>query len=302
MPARMIDPAAVAASFRAQLRSELAALPSRLTLWGLLAEGDAPSATYAAYTQRGCEDVGMGFALRSVRPDTAARVVREASDDPQVHGILVYYPIGGPDSDNWLREIVDPRKDIEGLHSFWARCLYENRRYTDAAHTRRAILPSTPLAILKLLEEAGVSQRAQARPLEGVRACIFNRSKVVGHPLAAMMANDGAEVTSFDVEGPLRFSPGEGNDAHRTQHTETTRREALAQADVVITGVPSRSFSLVRAAEIKPGAVCLNFSTLRNFDPDVIDKAGVFVPRVGPMTVTMALRNTLRLYKDAQRL
>lgn len=297
----MIDPAAVAASFRAQLRSELALLPVRLTLWGLLAEGDAPSATYAAYTQRGCDDVGMGFALRPVRPDTAARIVREASDDPAVHGILVYYPIGGPDSDHWLREIVDPRKDVEGLHSFWARCLYENRRYTDAARTRRAILPSTPLAVLKLLEAAGLSRAQQARPLDGVRACIFNRSKVVGHPLAAMMANDGAEVTSFDVDGPLRFVPGEGGDAHRTHHQAITRQEALASADVVITGVPSREFSLVRAAEIKPGAVCVNFSTLRNFDPDVLDKAGVFVPRVGPMTVTMALRNTLRLFQDAQR-
>jgi 5,10-methylene-tetrahydrofolate dehydrogenase/methenyl tetrahydrofolate cyclohydrolase len=70
---------------------------------------------------------------------------------------------------------------------------------------------------------------------------------------------------------------------------------------VIITGVPSRSFPLIGAAEIKPGAICLNFSTLRNFAPDVLDTASVFVPRVGPMTVTMALRNTLRLYKHRAR-
>ena len=77
-----------------------------------------------------------------------------------------------------------------------------------------------------------------------------------------------------------------------------SRQEALAQSDIVITGVPSREFPLVTAKEIKQGALCINFSTLKNFSDDVMGKAGTFVPRVGPMTVTMALRNTLRLYNN----
>ncbi|MEY4514243.1 MAG: Methylenetetrahydrofolate dehydrogenase [Pseudomonadota bacterium] len=297
MPARLVDPATVAASFRAQLRDEVAALGRPLTLLGLLAEGDAPSATYAEYTRKGCDDVGIRFELHKVLHDDAERAVRQASADPEVHGILVYYPIGGSERDRWLRELVDPRKDIEGLHSFWARCLYENRRYVDSAHRLQAVLPSTPLAILKLLDEAGASNAEAARPLDGVTACVFNRSEVVGYPLAAMMANDGAEVYSFDVDGPKLFVPGEGDDAHRTRATFITRKDALARSSVVITGVPSRSFPLIGKDELKPGAICLNFSTLRNFAPDVVDQASVFVPRVGPMTVTMALRNTVRLYK-----
>jgi len=300
MSARMIDPAAVAASFRAQLREELAELPERLTLLGLLAEGHGPSATYAEYTRKGCAEVGMDFRLERVRPEHAEQAVRRASADEAVHGVLVYYPIAGGEDDDWLRELVDPRKDLEGLHSFWARCLYENRRFLDAGRTRRAILPSTPLAILKLLEAAGVTDAARARPLDGVRACVFNRSKVVGHPLAAMMANDGARVTSFDVDGSLAFEPGEELDPHHTHRTTVTRADALATADVVITGVPSRAFPCVRKDEIKAGATCLNFSTLRNFEPDIVERAGVFVPRVGPMTVTMALRNTVRLYKQTR--
>lgn len=301
MSARVIDPAAVAVAFREQLRAEVAALPTQLTLAGFLAEGDAPSATYASYTQRGCEDVGIHFALHAIRPGEAEAVIRAAGADPMVHGILVYYPIAGREADGWLRELVDPRKDIEGLHSFWARCLYENRRYVDAEHRKKAILPCTPLAILKLLDEAGAS-RSDEQPLAGVRACIFNRSEVVGNPLAAMMANDGAEVVSFDIDGPQLFVPGEFRGAHVVRSTKLTRAEALAQADVVVTGVPSRQFPLVSRAEIKEGAVCLNFSTLRNFDEDVIEKASVFVPRVGPMTVTMALRNTVRLYRNVNAL
>lgn len=301
MSARLIDPSVIAASFRTQLRDEVAGIRQPLTLLGLLAEGDAPSATYAAYTQKGCDDVGIRFVLRHVKAHEAEQAIREANAADDVHGMLVYYPIAG-ERDRWLRELVDPRKDIEGLHSFWARCLYENRRYVDAQHSLQAILPSTPLAILKLLDEAGASRPGATRPLEGVTACIFNRSEVVGYPLAAMMANDGAEVFSFDIDGPKLFAPGQDDDAHRTRATMISRHDALARADVVITGVPSRSFPLITAAELRDGAICLNFSTLRNFRDDVRERASVFVPRVGPMTVTMALRNTVRLYKHGERM
>jgi methylenetetrahydrofolate dehydrogenase (NADP+)/methenyltetrahydrofolate cyclohydrolase len=107
-----------------------------------------------------------------------------------------------------------------------------------------------------------------------------------------MLAHDGAEVYSFDVDGPLLFTE------QQVLETDVTRGEALERADVVITGVPSRSFKLVEAEEIKPGAICLNFSTLKNFHDDIRERASVFIPRVGPMTVTMALRNTLRLYRN----
>jgi methylenetetrahydrofolate dehydrogenase (NADP+)/methenyltetrahydrofolate cyclohydrolase len=204
--------------------------------------------------------------------------------------------VSGQEDDRWLREIVDPRKDVEGLHSFWAHCLYENRRFVDGARTKRAILPCTPLAVLKLLEESGVHNGQAERPLAGLKACVFNRSPVVGYPLAAMLANDGAEVVSFDIDGPVLFAPAETT--YQVRSIDIDRARALAQADIVITGVPSRDFRLISASEIKPGATCVNFSTLRNFADDVVERARAFVPRVGPMTVTMALRNALRLYQS----
>ncbi len=294
MPARLLDPAALAASFRAELRAEVTALPEPVTLLGLLPVGHAPSETYAAYTRAGCDSVGIRFQLRTVTPDDVEVVVREAGQDPDLHGILVYYPVGARDADRWLRELVDPRKDVEGLHSFGARCLSENRRFLDDEHRRKAILPCTPLAIVKLLEAAGAGGAAGPRPLQGVKGGVVNRSEIVGLPLAAMLANDGAEVVSFDLEGERLFQPDE--DGHQSHTVGVSRAEALAQADVVVTGVPSRDFRLVEARELREGAICLNFSTLRNFADDVVERAGVFVPRVGPMTVTMALRNTLRLY------
>lgn len=298
--ARLLDPAEVAARFRAEIREQVAALGEPLTLVGFLSADHGPSATYAEYTRKGCEDVGVRFDLRHVRRLDAENAVLAANVDPRVHGILVYYPIFGTQQDGYLRDLVDAAKDVEGLHSFWARCLYSNRRFLDDAKTKKAILPCTPLAILKLLDAAGASKIGDVRPLAGKRACVFNRSEVVGRPLASMLANDGAEVVSFDVDGPQLFLPAREEHAHVVEETTIDRATALAQADIVITGVPSREFPLVRAAEIRAGSICLNFSTMKNFADDVTEKAGVFCPRVGPMTVTMALRNTLRLHRSAR--
>ncbi|HZI16229.1 MAG TPA: bifunctional methylenetetrahydrofolate dehydrogenase/methenyltetrahydrofolate cyclohydrolase [Myxococcus sp.] len=301
MTARIVDPTAEAAGFRAELRAEVAALPEPLVLAGILTADEGPSHTYAEYTRRGCADVGVRFELRRVQRLEAEDAVRAANEDPGIHGIFVFYPIFGTGQDRYLRDLVRPEKDVEGLNTFWIRCLHENRRFLDEARTKKAILPCTPLAILKLLDAAGALAGQPPRPLAGKRVCIFNRSEVVGRPLASMLSNDGAEVTSFDVDGPQLFLPDVAAGAHRVEEARVGRAEAIATADIVVTGVPSREFPLVSAAELKPGAVCLNFSTLKNFHEDVVEKAGVFIPRVGPMTVTMALRNTLRLYRNARR-
>lgn len=295
----IIDPNEVARALRDELRVEIAKLPERLRLVGFLATEHGPSRTYAEYTQRGCEDVGVQFELREVPRLDVEPAIEAANRDPSVHGILIYYPVFGTQQDLYLRDVVDQNKDVEGLHSFWAYCLYRNRRFHDVAQTKKAILPCTPLAILKLLGAAGALDARGELPLAGRRITVFNRSEVVGRPLAAMLANDGAEVTSFDIDGAQLFVSGAAGQGHAVLETTRDRAAALADADIVITGVPSREFPRIRAEEIREGIIALNFSTRANFDPSAVDKAKTFIPRVGPMTVTMALRNTLRLYRNA---
>jgi methylenetetrahydrofolate dehydrogenase (NADP+) / methenyltetrahydrofolate cyclohydrolase len=286
---------------RDELRAEIARLPEALRLVGFLATDHAPSRTYAEYTRKGCEDVGVAFDLRSVPRLGVEPAIEAANLDPEVHGILIYYPVFGTGQDLYLRDVVDQDKDVEGLHSFWAHSLYRNRRFSDAAGTKKSILPCTPLAILKLLGAAGALDEQAELPLSGRRIAVFNRSEVVGRPLAAMLANDGAEVTSFDVDGAQLFVPSSASQAHEVRETARDRTAALEDADIVITGVPNREFPRIRGDEIRDGITALNFSTRANFEPSAIDKAEVFVPRVGPMTVTMALRNPLRLYLNAGR-
>ncbi|MFO0611850.1 MAG: bifunctional methylenetetrahydrofolate dehydrogenase/methenyltetrahydrofolate cyclohydrolase [Polyangiaceae bacterium] len=299
MTARILDPSKLAAAYREEVRRDIAALGRPVVLVGLLVADHGPSMTYADYTRIGCEDVGVRFDLRHRRKLEIEPAIHEANGDPSVDGIIVYYPVFGTERDPWLRDAVEPGKDIEGLHSYWSRCLYANKRWVDEARTAKAILPCTPLAILKLLGAARPEPAPEARPFEGQRVVIFNRSEVVGRPLATMMANDGAEVASFDLDGAQMFTPSARGAT--VAESSITRAEALRSADIVITGVPSATFDLVRAAELRPGAICLNFSTRKNFHEDALEAASVFIPRVGPMTVAMALRNTVRLSRSDVR-
>ena len=290
-----IDPAQVAARYREEIRGQLAATSEPLRLVGILGGDHAPSKTYASYAERACAELGIEFELRSCERLRAEAVIREANADPRVDGMMVYYPIFGGEHDVYLRDLVEPAKDVEGMHSCWVRLLYENRRFLDDGKTRKAILPCTPLAILKLVDAAG------SVPFAGRTVTIFNRSEVVGRPLASMMAHDGARVYSFDVDGPLRFEPPARPDgAYSLHETGVTRAQALAESEIVITGVPSKRFELVSAAELRPGSLCINFSTYKNFSEDILGKAATFIPRVGPMTVLMVIRNALRLRDNAR--
>jgi 5,10-methylene-tetrahydrofolate dehydrogenase/methenyl tetrahydrofolate cyclohydrolase len=295
--ATVLDAADVAGPYGVEAREKVGQLKRQLRIVGMLSQSEGPAYKYAQHARSGAEDAGVTMDVWSLNPDDAAGAIREANADPTVDGIFLYYPLTDPAEDRWLRELVDPRKDIEGMHSFWSRLLYENRRYVDEADSIPAILPCTPLGILKLLDAAGLRSKGTGdrAPLDGVTACVINRSEIVGRPLSAMLANDGATVTSLDVNGAVVFEPAIGRHAHVVRDTDRDRAVALREADVVITGVPSQDFELVTGAEIKPGAICVNFSQFRNFDDSVLSVASAFVPRVGPMTVAMAIRNLVRL-------
>jgi len=298
MTARELDPSPVAAEFRSQVREEVEALRAAgrsLRVVGLLGQEAGPAATYARYASRGFADAGIDFDLRHVAPAEVEAAVAAANVDPEVDGIFLYYPLTDRAGDRWLRELVDPRKDIEGMHSFWSRLLYENQRFVDADHTIRAILPCTPLAILKLLQRAGMRGSEPSAPLAGVTACVINRSELVGRPLAAMLANDGALVHSLDISGSITLEPAIGRHAYDLRDSGIDRAAALASSDVVISAVPSRDFELIRGDEIREGAICVDVAEFTNFDPSVRERASVFVPRVGPLTIAMAARNLVRL-------
>jgi 5,10-methylene-tetrahydrofolate dehydrogenase/methenyl tetrahydrofolate cyclohydrolase len=292
MAAKIIDPARLARQYEEETKAEIACIDARIRIVGLIARNDAPSIAYARATRRKFDEVGIDYELRPVPRLELESEIQRANDDAGIHGIFIYFPIFHNEQDVYLRNLVDYRKDIEAGTHYWTRKLYANERYAlDDDRSGKAVLPCTPLAVLKLLSGAGVYPAGVEQPIVGRTATIFNRSEVNGRPLAVMLSNDGALVYSFDVNGPLLFEKA------RPQETEIDRAGALAQSDIVVTGVPSAAFERIRAAELKPGAVCVNFSSYQNFDDDVLSVSSVFIPRVGPMTVAMVMRNTVRLFR-----
>lgn len=289
-----ISPSDIAKKYRQESRDYIQTGGYKIKLVGLLSNEDEFSKVYSDYTQVGCDDVGVEYEVRTVSKFDLEKEIRELNDDKSVTGVIVYYPIFGGSRDAFLRGILSPEKDVEGLHPLWLEKLYSNVRRVGPNLEHKAILPCTPLAVIKLLDESG-EMSGETLPLAGKTVTIFNRSEVVGRPLAFMMANDGAKVYSFDIDGPTTYDA-----AGLEQETSITRAEALAVSDIVVTGVPSKNFDVIKKVEVRAGTTYVNFSSLKNYSEDLKEHVNIFIPRVGPVTVAMCLRNVVRLHSQFQ--
>ncbi|KAI8586656.1 hypothetical protein BDZ88DRAFT_428054 [Geranomyces variabilis] len=300
MPCQVVKVADVARPFITELKTKVATLPSPPLLLAFLANDDPAARKYAEWTAKTCADTGLRFKLvECPRTELEDRIVT-ANADADVHGIMVYYPVFGGTQDGYIQNTVSHRKDVEGLCHKYRYNMYHNVRFLDAEKTEKCIVPCTPLALVKILEHVGVYNRVleEGDRLHGRTVTIVNRSEVVGRPLAALLANDGAKVYSVDVDGIMELHRGTGLKLrkHEVFETKITLREALAASDVVITGVPSPSYK-IDTSQLKDGVVAVNFSTAKNFSDDITDKASIYVPSVGKVTVAMLERNLLRLHE-----
>ncbi|CAD6887497.1 unnamed protein product [Tilletia controversa] len=393
-------------------------------LVGILAKPYPPSIAYAEWTKKACKDVGVQFDIWKTwddQPESSASssasasvgqngsalpsaddikedyslaadvedLIIAANADETVDGIMVYYPIFTGRQDTYLQQIVDPRKDVEGLHFSYCWNMYHNVRWilpsqlggapgtmsepppsyfednsvqkptspspmlgtevNAAPGFAKSILPCTPLAIVKCLESMGMydGHLPYGDRLSHKTVTVINRSEVVGRPLAALLANDGARVFSVDIDNILEFSKravherrqsaavsqeesgalgapeganiegerrrrskaviaaqekiaeGRLRSAHTIKACSKTLQECLAISDIVISGVPSASYK-VKTEWVKEGATCINFSSDKNFEPDVRSRAAQFLPAIGKTTIVMVQRNLMRLvqYKE----
>lgn len=288
----IVDPARLAQKYVDAVREEIGKDSLKISVLGLIATKDKPSLTYALATKKKFDNVGINYDLRHVERLDLEKTILEANKDDTIHGVFVYYPVFHNQQDDYLRNQVDYKKDIEAGSIHWTQKLYTNDRHANKSTAQKALLPCTPLAIVKLLTEIGRYAEDIERPINDKTVTIFNRSEVIGRPLAMMMSNDGARVYSFDINGPLLF-----RDAI-PEETDITRAQALMESDIIITGVPSTEFKKISTSEFRDGTLCINFSSITNFEEDMLEHTDVFIPRVGPMTVAMCIRNTLRLYRN----
>lgn len=164
-------------------------------------------------------------------------------------------------------------------------------------NTKKCLLPCTALSVVKILEAVpGCYDKSKVagKQTEGKVVTVINRSEIVGRPLAAMLANDGAEVYSVDINSIYLFKGG------RLHPVEgETVESCVRKSNIVVTGVPTKSYRLP-TEWIQKNTTVVNVASFKNVDQEELLKIeGVtYVPMVGKVTVAMLERNLVRLYEN----
>jgi methylenetetrahydrofolate dehydrogenase (NADP+) / methenyltetrahydrofolate cyclohydrolase len=269
MAATLMDGRALAAKVRAAVKDEVAEL-GELGLATVLVGDDPASHLYIDRKHEAAEEVGIRTIDHRLPAETSEEEVlellRDLNGDDEVDAILPQLPMPGIDEARIIRA-VDPVKDVDGFHPLNAGQLYLGRP---------TLVPATPSGILVLLE-------AYSIPLDGARAVVVGRSDIVGKPIAHLLLQANATVTICH------------------SHTDDLARQTLdADALVVATGIAG----LVGPDMVKQGAAVVDVGQNRteaglvgDVDPGVAERAAFLTPvpgGVGPMTIAMLLRNTVR--------
>ncbi|HEX6306213.1 MAG TPA: bifunctional methylenetetrahydrofolate dehydrogenase/methenyltetrahydrofolate cyclohydrolase FolD [Anaerolineales bacterium] len=285
MTAKIIDGKAIAEQVRAEVAEKVEARvqagKSRPGLATVLVGENPASEVYVRMKQRMCEKVGIQSFGHTLPEDASQEevesLVAELNANPEVNGILVQLPLpAGLDEERVLNKI-SINKDVDGFHPVNIGRLAQKGRES-------LFVPCTPDGVIYLLDHTGV-------PLEGAEAVVLGRSNIVGMPVALLLVGRNATVTICHS---------------RTKDLpEVTRR-----ADVLVAAVGRPE--MVKKDWVKPGAVVIDVGTNRVDDPnvekgyrltgdvafdEVKEVASAISPSpggVGPMTIAMLLRNTLR--------
>jgi methylenetetrahydrofolate dehydrogenase (NADP+) / methenyltetrahydrofolate cyclohydrolase len=285
--ARLIDGTALAKKIRAEVAADAAALIGRGVTPGLtvvLVGDDAASAVYVGAKEKASREAGMsGETIRLPAATTQAELlalVDRLNGDPRVHGILVQMPLPRHIDPDAVINRIRPDKDVDGFHPVNVGKLLIGHG--------DGFAPCTPAGVQRMLAEYGVETR-------GADCVVVGRSTIVGKPMAALMLQAGPTA---DATVTVCHSRTRDLAAH-------TRR-----ADVLI--VAAGRPRMITADMVKPGAVVIDVGMNRIPDPGtksgtrlvgdvdfdgVREVASLITPvpgGVGPMTIAMLLRNTVR--------
>lgn len=285
MTANIIDGRAIAEDIRSDIADGVARLKEAhgITpgLATVLVGEDAASQTYVRMKHKACEKVGIRSIGHDLPADSSQEevegLVRELSEDPSVHGILVQLPLPRHLNEEAVLNTVALGKDVDGFHPVnIGRLTMKNRD--------PLFIPCTPHGVIVLLERAGAE-------FEGANAVIVGRSNIVGLPVSMLLLHRNATITIC--------------------HSRTKDLAAVTREADILVAAAGRA-EMITGDWIKPGAYVIDVGTNRVDDPsrkrgyrltgdvafeEAKEVAGAITPvpgGVGPMTITMLLQNTLR--------
>jgi methylenetetrahydrofolate dehydrogenase (NADP+)/methenyltetrahydrofolate cyclohydrolase len=288
MTAQIIDGKQIAEKVRQQVTEDVAAMVAEGRPQPGLATvlvGDNPaSQVYVSAKQKACAQAGIesfGFKLPATATQSEVEgLVAELNADPRVNGILVQLPLPAGLDEERVLNTIRIEKDVDGFHPLNIGRLAQKGRDP-------LFIPCTPAGVIYLLDEIGT-------PLEGVNATVLGRSNIVGMPVALLLVRRNSTVTI--CHSRTKDLPG-----------------VVREADVLIAAVGRPQ--MVRGDWVKPGAVVIDVGVNRIEDPthpkgsrlvgdvcydEVKEVASAITPvpgGVGPMTIAMLLKNTVRSAK-----
>jgi methylenetetrahydrofolate dehydrogenase (NADP+)/methenyltetrahydrofolate cyclohydrolase len=283
--AQLIDGKLIAQQVRdevaASVAKRVAAGKTKPTLATVLV-GDRPdSQSYVRSKGKACEELGMGSISHQLPGDTKQEdleaLIRNLNADKGVNGILVQLPLPSHLNEERVLQLISIEKDVDGFSPINIGRLAQKGR-------EPLFVPCTPYGCIYLLEKVGVK-------IEGANAVVLGRSNIVGMPAALLLIGKNATVTVC--------------------HSKTRDiASVVRQADILIAAIGKMEF--VRGDWVKPGAAVIDVGINSKPDPtkksghrlvgdvnfdEVKEVAGFITPvpgGVGPMTIAMLMRNTLR--------
>lgn len=288
MTAKIIDGAAIAEQVRAEVAREVELrIKSGKTIPGLatILVGDNPAShVYVRSKHKACQEVGIQSFSHEL-PATASQedvesLVRTLNEDPAVHGILVQLPLPSGLNEEGVLSTVKLDKDVDGFHPINIGRLAQKGRDP-------LFIPATPSGVMYLLEK-------YVPNLEGLNAVVLGRSNIVGMPVGLLLVRANATMTICHS---------------RSRDLPSITR----QADILVAAVGK--VEMVKGDWVRPGAVVIDVGINRVEDAsrpkgyrlvgdvafdEVKEVASAITPvpgGVGPMTIAMLLRSTLRAAK-----
>ncbi len=230
--------------------------------------------TYHRFLIKDCLD--LGIRVQDIEVDSGLELVKTVSrlnQDPKYDGIFVFYPLKYPGiKDDEIMDLLDPEKDIEGLHSTNIGYLNKFRKRMDGSD-HRCMTPCTARAVVKTIKRGFGDQW-----LSGKTVLVINDSLRIGRPLTAMIAN-------------LKATP-----ILCHQNTSVSHLEKFIQmADVIVSAVPVEDYH-IDTSLIQDHALCFDLSGLGNFNFDELKSRRIVHTdishnSIGKVTRMMALLN-----------
>lgn len=246
----------------------------------VLVGNDPASKSYVSGKQKACAETGLSSDLIELEEDTSESELLDLIDrlnqDDNVDGILVQLPLPRHIDEQKVIEAIDPAKDVDGFHpiSIGRMMIGED-----------TFLPCTPYGIITMLKSKNIE-------IEGKHAVIIGRSNIVGKPVGQLLLNENATVTYC--------------------HSRTKNlREFTKAADILVVAVGKPH--VINGDDVKEGAVIIDVGVNRVEDGSLTgdvdfesakEKASYITPvpkGVGPMTITMLIKNTIKAAKERRK-